>query len=86
MCACDGRFCIKISRKSQKKGHEMEKRGDTTVRINEQRKMRLQREAIKIGSATGELLKISDIVNYLIDQYTNEAVKDLIDKKTGLKR
>jgi len=64
----------------------MEKRGDTTVRINEQRKMKLQREAIKIGGATGELLKISDIVNYLIDHYTDDAVKDLIDKKTVLKR
>ncbi len=59
----------------------MEKRGDTTVRINEKRKMQLQREAIKIGSETGQLLKISDIVNHLIDNYTDDAVKDIIDKK-----
>ena len=59
----------------------MEKRGDTTVRINEKRKMQLQREAIKIGSETGRLLKISDIVNHLIDNYTDDAVKDIIDKK-----
>lgn len=59
----------------------MIKRGDTTVRINEKRKMQLQREAIKIGNETGQLLKISDIVNHLIDNYTDDSVKDIIDKK-----
>ena len=58
------------------------KRGDTTVRVNEQRKMKLQRGAIKIGNETGQLLKISDIVNHLIDNYSEEAIQDLIHKKT----
>ncbi|PSU45381.1 hypothetical protein C9J12_22710 [Photobacterium frigidiphilum] len=59
----------------------MNKRGDTTARINENRKLKLQRSAIKIGNETGELLKISDIINYLIDEYTEEAVQDIIHKK-----
>lgn len=59
----------------------MEKRGDTTVRISETRKLKLQSEAIKIGTKTGELLKISDIVNHLIDNYMDDAVKDIIDRK-----
>lgn len=58
------------------------KRGDTTVRVNEERKMKLQRGAIKIGNETGQLLKISDIVNHLIDNYSEEAIQDLIHKKT----
>ncbi|CAK2375933.1 hypothetical protein V5098_27200 [Vibrio coralliirubri] len=58
------------------------KRGDTTVRVNEDRKMKLQRGAIKIGNQTGQLLKISDIVNHLIDNYSEEAIQDLIHKKT----
>lgn len=60
----------------------MNKRGDTTVRVNETRKLKLQRGAIKIGSETGQLLKISDIVNHLIDNYTDEALQDMIHKKT----
>lgn len=63
------------------KGKDM-KRGDTTVRVNEDRKMKLQRGAIKIGNQTGQLLKISDIVNHLIDNYSEEAIQDLIHKKT----
>ncbi|OEF95281.1 hypothetical protein A142_14435 [Vibrio splendidus 12E03] len=58
------------------------KRGDTTVRVNEDRKMKLQRGAIKVGNQTGQLLKISDIVNHLIDNYSEEAIQDLIHKKT----
>lgn len=59
----------------------MKNRGDTTVRVNENRKLQLQRGAIKIGNETGQLLKISDIVNHLIDNYSDEAIQDLIHKK-----
>ncbi|WP_019823272.1 hypothetical protein [Vibrio splendidus] len=70
----------KIKEMSQKR-KDM-KRGDTTVRVNEDRKMKLQRGAIKVGNQTGQLLKISDIVNHLIDNYSEEAIQDLIHKKT----
>ncbi|HEB1085085.1 TPA: hypothetical protein RY370_004732 [Escherichia albertii] len=57
------------------------KRGDTTVRINENRKLELKRRVLEIGNKTGELLKPSEIVNYLIDNYLDDAVKDLISKE-----
>lgn len=57
------------------------KRGDTTVRINEDRKLELKRRVLEIGNKTGEILKPSEIVNHLIDNYLDEAVKDLISRE-----
>ncbi|EAZ0195601.1 hypothetical protein FPD60_23910 [Salmonella enterica subsp. enterica] len=57
------------------------KRGDTTVRINEERKLELKHRVLEIGNKTGELLKPSEIVNYLIDNYLDDAVKDLISRE-----
>ncbi|EEP9144673.1 hypothetical protein HBD75_003476 [Salmonella enterica] len=53
-------------------------RSDTTVRINEDRKLEIKRKIIEIGSKTGEILKVTDVTNYLIDHYLDEAVKDII--------
>lgn len=36
---------------------------------------------LEIGNKTGELLKPSEIVNHLIDNYLDDAVKDLISKE-----
>ncbi|GAB1674556.1 hypothetical protein JNE12001_04250 [Escherichia coli] len=57
------------------------KRGDTTVRINENRKLELKRTVLAIGNRTGELLKPSEIVNHFIDNYLDDAVIDLISKE-----
>ena len=57
------------------------KRGDTTVRINENRKLELKRRVLEIGNKTGELLKPSEIVNHLKDNNLDDAVKDLISKE-----
>ncbi|HDP0318536.1 TPA: hypothetical protein P5S08_003726 [Salmonella enterica subsp. enterica serovar Concord] len=54
------------------------KRGDTTVRVSEERKLEIKRRIIEIGSKTGEVIKSSDITNYLIDHYMDDAVKDII--------
>ena len=56
------------------------KRGDTTVRINEDRKLEIKRKILEIGNKTGEILKSSEIVSYLIDNYLDVAVRDLINK------
>ncbi|MCX8678376.1 hypothetical protein J3U22_02030 [Gilliamella sp. B2865] len=56
------------------------KRGDTTVRINEDRKLEIKRKILEIGNKTGEILKPSEIVSYLIDNYLDDAVKDIINK------
>ncbi|WP_370618276.1 hypothetical protein [Citrobacter meridianamericanus] len=54
------------------------KRGDTTVRINEERKLEIKRRIIEIGSKTGEVIKATDITNHLIDHYMDDAVKDIV--------
>ncbi|MQL47267.1 MULTISPECIES: hypothetical protein [Photorhabdus] len=53
-------------------------RGDTTVRINEERKLELKRKIIEIGNKTGEIIKSSELVNRLIDNYLDEVAKDII--------
>ncbi|HGJ5884621.1 hypothetical protein [Arsenophonus sp.] len=57
------------------------KRADTTVRINEERKLELKRKILEIGNKTGDILKQSELVSYLIDNYLDDAVKDIIAKK-----
>lgn len=57
------------------------KRGDTTVRINEERKLEIKRKILEIGNKTGDIPKSSEIVSYLIDNYLDDAVKDMISKK-----
>lgn len=53
-------------------------RKDTTVRISECRKLELKCKILEIGNKTGELFKTSEIINHLIDNYLDDAVKDLI--------
>lgn len=62
------------------------KRTDTTIRINEERKLELKRRILEIGNKTGELLKQSDLVNYLIDNYLDDGVKDIIAKQQQQKK
>ncbi|ENG0696742.1 hypothetical protein ABSZ42_004893 [Salmonella enterica subsp. enterica serovar Newport] len=54
------------------------KRGDTTVRVSEERKLEIKMKIIEIGSRTGEIIKTTDITNHLIDNYLNDAVNDII--------
>lgn len=56
-------------------------RKDTSVRINEMRRIRLEKTAIKISYEIGKQIKMSDLVNHLIDEYLQEAEKDLREKK-----
>lgn len=62
----------------------MKKRKDTTIAINGERKESLQDAAVEITIATRETIKTSTIVQYLIDNYLNEAVKDLKNKRKDL--
>ncbi|MDJ6368661.1 hypothetical protein LEA60_26465 [Salmonella enterica] len=54
------------------------KRGDTTVRVSEERKLEIKMKIIEIGNKTGEIVKTTDITNHLIDNYLNDAVNDII--------
>jgi len=56
-------------------------RNDTTVAINSDRREKLQNAAVNITIATREPCKVSKVVQYLIDNYLDEAVKDLKGKK-----
>lgn len=61
----------------------MKNRKDTTIAINGERKEMLQDAAVDITIATRETIKTSTIVQYLIDNYLSEAVKDLKNKRKG---
>lgn len=49
----------------------------TTVSITEQRRIKLERLAIEATMKTGKTVKWTDIVNHLIDNYAEEAKKDI---------
>jgi hypothetical protein len=55
----------------------MAERKDTSVRINELRRIRLEKTAIKISYEIGRQVKMSDLVNHLIDNYLEDAAKDM---------
>jgi len=69
--------CMNIKREFLK----MKKRKDTTIAINGERKGLLQDAAVEITIATRETIKTSTIVQYLIDNYLNDAVKDLKNQR-----
>ncbi|KGK00279.1 hypothetical protein [Thalassotalea sp. ND16A] len=52
-------------------------RQDTTIAINGARKDKLKDAVVDITIATREPIKSSAIVQYLIDNYLDDAVKDL---------
>lgn len=52
-------------------------RRDTSIRVNEIRRIKLEKTAIEISYKTGRQVRMSDIVNYLIDNYLIEAKKDI---------
>lgn len=56
---------------------KMTKRGDTSVAINYERKSKLQDAAVDITIATRKEMRISTLVHHLIDNYLDDAKKDL---------
>lgn len=57
---------------------EAEKR--TTVSIVEKRRLKLERLAIEATNEIGRTVKWTDIINQLIDVYSDEAKKDIVQK------
>jgi hypothetical protein len=55
-------------------------RNDTTIAINGRRKEMLQDAAVKVTIAKQKPVKISEIVQHLIDNYLDDATKDMINK------
>ena len=50
----------------------------TTVRIAGERKRIVERIALEAGSRCGKILRVSDVVHFLIDRYSNlETIEEL---------
>ncbi len=49
----------------------------TSMRITEERKIKLERAAIEVSYATGKQIKWTDLANHLFDEYVAEAKKDM---------
>ena len=47
------------------------------VRVNPERKMKLEQAALEITIKTKTVTSYSDVINYLIDNYLEEAKKDI---------
>jgi len=66
----------------------MAERKDTSIRINEDRKIKLERTAVDLTTLTKKIVKMSDVVNYMIDNYLQDAKKDIqakSDRDSGKK-
>lgn len=61
-------------------------RNDTTIAINGERKGLLKDAVVKITIGTLEPIKSSALVHYLIDNYLDDAVNDIIEKKKKNKK
>lgn len=57
-----------------KRGVMKKQREDTTVRISGPRRLKLERKAIETSVKCGRIIKMSDIVNWLLDNRMEEAV------------
>lgn len=59
----------------------MARRNDTTVAIANERKERLNNAVVKLLMERKESVKLSEIVHFLIDEYLDEAVKDMLARE-----
>lgn len=50
----------------------------TSLRVREDRKMKLERAAIEISAKTQKQVKWTDLANYMFENYLNDAKKDMI--------
>ncbi|EIP3426439.1 hypothetical protein LSE82_005321 [Salmonella enterica] len=61
----------------------MKEKEYTSARIRTDRKMMLDKVAIKIGYATQKPCKWTDVLNYLIENYAKDAEQDMIHREQG---
>lgn len=55
----------------------------TTVRIAGERKRIIERIALEAGSKCGKILRVSDVIHYMIDVYSNlETIEGLAKRNT----
>ena len=81
------RICLKWHRYFLRV-NPMAERTDTSIRINGDRKIKLERTAVDLTTLTKKIVKMSDVVNYMIDNYLQDAKKDMqakSNKESGKK-
>lgn len=54
---------------------------ETTMRINAVRREMLKDAAYRVSMETREIVKMSDLANFLIDNYLEDAEKMMCEKK-----
>jgi len=59
----------------------MKRRRDTTVAINGDRKKALDDAVVKLVIETKQQIKMSEIVHHLIDNYLDDAIADIKEKR-----
>ena len=62
-----------------KNGNKMTKKPEVKsgqMRINAERRLKLEKAALEITIKTGKITTYTDVANYLFDHYTEEAKKD----------
>jgi len=52
----------------------------TTISIKEDKKLMLERAGIEIAYKTGKMVSWSEVVHYMIENYSKMAVQDMIEK------
>lgn len=57
------------------------KRKDTTIAINAERRELLEKSVIKVIIETHQQLKMSELVHHLIDEYLEDGVNDIIQQR-----
>jgi hypothetical protein len=77
-------MCIKTNRAIERM--TTSRRNDTTVAISGKRKDDLNDSVVKFIIETRETIRMSEIVHYLIDEYLEEAIKDMIAKELQAKK
>ena len=56
----------------------------TTVRVAGERKRIVERIALEAGSKCGKILRVSDVVHFLIDRYSNlETIEELARRNSA---
>lgn len=53
----------------------------TSLRVREDRKLRLERAAIEISNVTKRTVKWTDVANYLFENYLKDAANDMKSKR-----
>ena len=59
----------------------MNKRQDTTIAVNSVRNSKIKDAVVEIVTKTKEPIKASTIVNYLIDNYLEDAIEDIKNQR-----